>query len=166
MSRLAPRLASALLAVGASGCGSPEAPPTFDCANRGAPTLIVGTGATGFTDAAAGLRAIFGPQGGYHVWVALRGRGLPGRLTVRYGLRRVDDGTAVSPAGLQRTIRVSDITPEWEYPGLFAFLNDGLDPQALVGVRLVIWVEIDDPCGGPPARAQAEGVVTGVGVGR
>ena len=87
-----------MLALAACDSGSREdasdagASPSDDAS--GGASLVVGTGEKTFValDDVAGVPLSEGPQGGYHVWIALLARELGPRVAVAYGLRDASSG--------------------------------------------------------------------------
>src|SRR5689334_1921019 len=62
-------------AIAVAGCGDPPAEdtaaPDDGCALAGEPTLVIGTGESAFEPVEDSVELVHGPQGGYHVYVAL-----------------------------------------------------------------------------------------------
>lgn len=100
-------LALASACAGADPCGA-DAPPT----------LALGTGETAFAPIAAPLEVVHGPQGGWHVVVALRAQGLDGSLPWDVTLDGFVEGElagATAPYGRPRCNRAE---ATWDVPGL------------------------------------------------
>lgn len=155
------RLALAMV-LAALGCGAeePEAggDAVIDCAERPRGEVMVGSGEHAFTPADEGVRITAGPQGGYHIWIGLRCRDLGPQITVYYGVLRGGSDERLSPFGLKRSLELS---PAGEAAGLYAYLNSGLDTDALVGEAVTLWAEVTDACNETPARAEAEAEILG-----
>jgi len=125
-----------------SGCpGEPPPEPSPDM------RLEAGTGAREFTPLAEGdtLRLQRGCQGGQHVFVSLRGWGLPSDpVMVELALTRADDDRKVSSSFRVRYLFAQSSSEEApdELPGLLLQVPD---PAAAVGrtVRLTATVELD-----------------------
>ena len=121
-------------------------------ANHGAPEVILGTGQTDFTTLADGQTLMMeqGPQGGHHIWMAVRMRNLrqsgsPTTLTAKL----VDDPTSpIAPAAYVFTFD----RDEGNYCKLFGlrFQLDsgasdlGADYKRFLGKQLAVTVQVTD----------------------
>lgn len=110
-----------------------------------APTLEVGTGQTSFEPLAAGdpIELVAGPQGGYHVFLALRCAGCASPVTVRYGANDATSGELLTFDDLQRTVTLHDVDGLGEYAPLVGFLRS-TRPADYVDRAVVLWAEILD----------------------
>ena len=118
------RGAALVLAALLAGCGpSPHA---------GAPALEIDLGADAPID--------HGPQGGIHVALHGRCRGLGDPITVDYGLRDADTGESLSYLGLHDVLHVdSGADADWDtFDGLRARFSDD-DASLYTGRRVVVW---------------------------
>src|SRR6185503_9948972 len=135
-------VASASCAEGGDTSGG----ATLDCGDSGAPALEVGTGLLGFLPIdPSGVPMVYGPQGGYHVWVSARAHGLGPRVLVRYGVHDTMSGDLLSRAGLQQRLKLTANAAGDDAVGLVCFL-DGKDPLENVGHEVVVWAAIEDAC--------------------
>jgi hypothetical protein len=153
--QLAPlALASFLTAA----CG----PPALDCSTHPVGHVTVGTGAETFEPIGAdGVLIQSGPQGGHHLWVGIRCEDLGSSVTVRYGIRRKGTNESLSPEGLARQVDLDTAGEVQEAGGLYGYLNDGLDLDALIGAEVTLWASVTGECGDPPAGGAADTKVTG-----
>jgi hypothetical protein len=82
-----------VVAAALAGCGGPGAPPP------GNVTLMLGSAmldGSGFVPLAGDQTLVSGAQGGFHVWVKYRVRGMaPATLTVQRTSRRVSDNALI-----------------------------------------------------------------------
>ncbi len=135
-----------------------NAPDPCRPANAGAPELVVGKGQTDYSPLAPNetLKMELGPQGGHHVWVALRMRNLK-QAGSRTALSAVQPGTGVkaTPTAFVFTFD----TDEGGYCKLYGLrfqLDAGGDLgttyKAFLGKPLDITVEVTDVAG---KKAQA-----------
>lgn len=96
----------------------PDAPPGPDAdADPGGPLLEVGTGGTSFEAVAEGgpVELVHGPQGGYHILLAARFRGLePDGLVLSYQVFR-GDGTTPLNERFSVRLRRSTVTPSGDF---------------------------------------------------
>jgi hypothetical protein len=142
-----------------SGCGSAEDRPGFDAgANDGGPVatpvLEVGTGKDNFvtlreTDT---IEIIHGPQGGWHLWGALRTKGLTPPLTVDYAISLPETQTELS-----RT--VYDVDPlavgNWSiWAGLIGYLPE---PSLAAEKSVLLTMQVTD-ANGVSLRSSARAV--------
>ena len=107
--------------------------------------LDVGTGVSGFDALADGqqVEIIFGPQGGYHVWAALRASKTavaPDRAEVHVKL--LLDGTQLSDNAYR--LNLVDTGDFYEWYALQALVPD---PAAVEGKTVIVRVELTDARG-------------------
>jgi hypothetical protein len=152
---------AACLALGLAACGPgplgptdsgrQEAPPPADggtdagTSATAPPPLEVGTGLSGFEPVSDGqsLEVIFGPQGGYHVWAAIRASKkdvTPDRAQVRVKL--IKDGTVLSENPYQ--LNLVDSGGFYEWYALQALVPD---PAVVDGQTVTVRIELSDRIG-------------------
>lgn len=109
-------LSSLAVLVIAAACSSPTPDPAFVLAEvpSTAPSLVVevGTGTKSFVAVEDGglVELTYGPQGGFHIWTAIRVRGATAS-GVQVNLRaRLADGSFVGPAS--RSATTLDVQPD------------------------------------------------------
>lgn len=106
--------------------------------------LQVGTGETEFISVAPtdSIPIIFGPQGGTHLWIALRVQGADETSRVELEVRSPD---GVGAFGGRTTVTVNlgaaDAEGWRERAGLFGFLDD---PEQTRGQRVSLWARVGD----------------------
>jgi hypothetical protein len=148
-------LACATSLVAALGCGgsvpialTPDGSSTSACPTHDAPTFELGTGERAFEPLVDGQRLAVaqGPQGGCHLWLAVRTDGFAERLfEIAYTLRDVATGTATGDASRLKVRLAPSVVPgRCEYVGYTAFL---VRAGALVGRRVAIRVQVEDDLG-------------------
>lgn len=105
------------------------------------PLVELGTGADGFHPVADGdqLPLVMGPQGGYHIWAAVRVRAPinPKNLTMNF--RLILDGAEVSNNTWKFTLSQNGSTWEW-----YAGTEIVDDPMAVSGKEVEYRVEVVD----------------------
>jgi hypothetical protein len=114
------------------GCGPSPA--------GGPPSLELGTGATSFQSVTDGqaLSIVHGPQGGIHLFVAGRCRGLGDPVNVKFGLRDADTGESVSYLSLEAMVHPTPLGDADAFAGLTARFIDN-DASVYAGRRVVVW---------------------------
>jgi hypothetical protein len=147
-----PRFTAFALTLALAACGLGDAAATSDAgpddvaADAGEPLLEIGTGRDGFVALHDGdeLELIHGPQGGYHLWGAVRARNLaPAELTIDYAVTL--DGppaTEVSKTPYKLTLVKRGAGYEWS--GLIGYVPD---PQAAYGRRVTLSMTATDTAG-------------------
>jgi hypothetical protein len=140
------------------GCGA-EDPDSPSPADDGVPSIEVGTGLAGFQPIPPGadLEVIYGSQGGYHVWLSVRGVAEGETATVAFGLVDADTGEDLSWSGLKQTLPLATPPDASEASGLICFLKSA-DASALYGRHVTPWAEIADGTGAT-ARDEADAVL-------
>jgi hypothetical protein len=122
--------------------GGSEQPPT-DAGNT-VPDLEVGTGISAFEPLTDGqsVSIIFGPQGGYHVWAALRLKKsfAPERAEVH--ARLLQGSTELSDNGY--LLNLVDAGDRYEWYGLQALVPD---PTAIDGQPVTVRLTVKDQSG-------------------
>lgn len=121
--------------LGLAGCGAEE--PSF---------FEVGTGESTFEplDEGATVPLIHGPQGGYHVWLGVRHRGLgPGDVVLSYGARDAATGDELMFPGLRAV--EADVDPEAvsQAAGFVGFLLED-EPLVYDGRYIRLWARATD----------------------
>jgi hypothetical protein len=134
----------------AGGCGAaPPKPQVVDGSvvledGGTAPLMEVGTGVNGFEPLVDGQKVpiIAGPQGGHHVWVAVRVRAPMDPKNLFIHLRLLHQGTALSPTDYRMTlVRRGNFH---EVYGMMALVPD---PAAIDGQEVQLVVEVTDSAG-------------------
>jgi hypothetical protein len=131
------------------GCG-PGSDPNLDqsCESRGERSVIVGTGEEGFQEIGSdGVFVQQGPQGGFHIWIALRCQNLGPRITASYGVDDLDTMQPVSQPNMKRVVELDYTGSADETAGLYGYLDSQLAPD-LSGHNVKLWAEVTDSCGG------------------
>lgn len=126
------------------GCGGEEEPEPDA-------SLIVGTGEVAFEDTKSidGVPLIAGPQGGYHIWVAVRCRGVgPQQVQIRYGVSDAQSAELLSVEGLRAVVDLLPVDGWDEWLAMTAFLTSG-DTSTYAGREIVLWAEVEDATGQP-----------------
>jgi len=121
------------------------------CAERGVREVVVGTGVEGFEviDPEEGVFPVTGSQGGQHVWISVRTRGLGPHVVAQFGIVDVETGFDWS-GPLERAAEVefnSDVGMS-EVVGFYGYLKrcgTGC-PDASMGRRVKIWAKVQDQC--------------------
>lgn len=121
-----------------------------------APVVEVGTGHESFEELPMGgeVTLINGPQGGYHVLLAIKCEGCDPVIDVRYGISDLHSGEGLTFDGLQRTVPLQPRGDWAEYAPLVGFLREN-DPSQYIGREVVLWAEMDDPGGVVAASVEA-----------
>jgi hypothetical protein len=117
---------------------------------HGPPEITIGQGQTDYVDIAEGetLQIEKGPQGGYHVWLAVRMKNL-----LRSGSRTLIEANVVSTGFALQSYEVGftfDLDEDGfcELHGLrYRIDSDGVDYRTLLGDALDLHVEISDESG-------------------
>lgn len=147
-------LVSILGLLGLAGCpgpgNNPDAGPMGDAAREG-PYVELGAGRSGFEPVHDGdaLELVAGPQGGWHVFLAVRAHGIAvDGSRLYYELREIDSGDIVTrPATYAvRSSSVEQDGDTWSRAGDRAIFNIS-DPAEVVGERFEVEVELEAPSG-------------------
>lgn len=122
-----------------AGCGGEAAAPFFE----------VGTGESAFEALGEGATVplIHGPQGGYHVWIGVRHRGLgPGDIVLEYGAVDPVTGEGLMFPGLRAV--EADVDPEAvsQAAGLVGFLLED-EPAVYAGRSITLEARGSDEAG-------------------
>lgn len=144
-------LSSALLlqaACGGEEAASDEARPAW-CL-PGPPSVEVGTGLSAFVAVEPGgdVPIVSGPQGGSHVWISGRTRGLGPSGLVEYGVTDADSGELLTWMGLRQIVPLDDGEDGGEIHGLSGFLSEP-DPTKTAGRKAILWLVVADDCSDP-----------------
>jgi hypothetical protein len=142
-----------------AACGGEEAsgdPERYPWCLPGPPSLEVGSGSTSFEPIEPGgaVPIVSGPQGGTHVSISARTRGLGPSALVEYGANDAETGALLTWKGLRQVVPFKEGDNGGEVHGLVAFLSDP-SPTANAGRRAVLWLVVDDDCN-PTMRGEAE----------
>ena len=133
-----------------------DAPDVCKPAGHGDPVVVVGTGQTDFLPITDGqtVQAEKGPQGGHHIWIAMRAKNLrQSGSTTTIAAVQPDTGVTVPPTAFVFTLS----TDEGGYCKLFGLRyqldNGGIDYKQFLGKPLDVTVTVLDRAG-----TQASGV--------
>lgn len=121
----------------------------------GVPTLEVGTGETAFSAVTRGqmLRAEPGPQGGHHIWIAVRSQNVAQRgATTTISAVQSDTGTAIAASVFQFPFDPAGAGSCQLYGLRYQLDNGGIDYTQFLGKPLDVSVSVIDASG---ARATA-----------
>jgi hypothetical protein len=140
-----------LVALALASCGGGEEPagssdlPSF-CVS-GAPSVEVGTGAASFIAIEPGgsVPIVSGPQGGSHIWISARTRGLGPSALVEYGANDMETGELLTWKGLRQVVALGAGEGGGEVHGLTGFLDDP-NPAGSAGRSARIWILVTDDC--------------------
>jgi hypothetical protein len=155
-------LAIAGLAFFGVACGGEEtssATARYPWCLPGPPSLEVGSGSSSFDPIEPGgsIPIISGPQGGTHVNISARTRGLGPSALVEYGANDAETGELLTWMGLKQVVPLKEGDLGGEVHGLVAFLSDP-SPTANTGRRAVLWLIVDDDCN-PTMRGEAHAIL-------
>ena len=117
------RLAWAFFPLLVSCGGGSDDPPVHD---QGTPFVQIGTGSAEFAPLTEGqeVRITAGPQGGYHVWGALRAGGFnPNDVFIEF--RLVRDGLVLAESGYEDDLRPADTDGPFQYSGVAVVVLSG-----------------------------------------
>lgn len=106
------------------------------CLAAGAPVVQIGTGADDYEPLTAGQRFVMvhGPQGGWHVDLALRVDNMPQRVRVAYQLTDVASGTDFTKEpGADLKQLVAEVPGAWQCRGSLPGIVGFVDPEPLLG---------------------------------
>jgi len=140
------RLLLILLITGIAGC-------------EPAAVIDVGTGYESFESLTADRRVelINGPQGGYHVLLAVRCQGCDAAVHIRYGIRDLDSNELLTFDDLERSVVLEPREGWAEYAPLVSFLREN-DPSQYRNRDVLLWAEVTDSSG-VPVEAMIEAVI-------
>ena len=133
------------IGCGTSNPGTDAGPPPFD-AGTAAPSVELGTGVSAFEaipETGAELELVRGPQGGHHVFLTARFRGLnPEGMTLTFTAVDTATGSVVrAPASFNLVLaRVRAEGDAYVRVGDFLILEDMENPDAVRGLTLDITV--------------------------
>lgn len=106
------------------------------------PSIVVGTGEHEFTplELVEGVALTRGPQGGYHIWLAVSGQSLGPVVQIRYGVQDATTGDALT---IEQLSRVVDVGAEdvWTWAGLPGFLECP-NAAAYFGRQVTLWATV------------------------
>ena len=129
-------------------CGAPRPRPTVDAGQLEdgglAPLLEVGTGTTGFVPLVDGqdLDIIAGPQGGFHLWTALRASKALSPDLFEVKLSVLQGGSQLSENGYRLTL--VDNGAHYEWYGMQGLVPD---PAAVDGQSVTLRIAATDSTG-------------------
>ncbi len=128
-----------------------NAPDLCKPANGGPPTLQLGTGQTGYTPLAPAqtLRAEAGPQGGHHIWIAVRMKNLKqaGSLT-KISAVQPDTGVVIPPSTFAFTFERDEGGYCKLYGLRYQLDNGGIDYLQFLGKPLDVTATVLDAAQG------------------
>ncbi len=127
-----------------------NAPDRCKGKNPGPPVLYIGTGQADYLPLAPGqtLQAEAGPQGGHHIWIAVRMKNLKQSLsTTRIEGVQPDTGTAVPPSTFVFTYAPSEGGFCKVYGMRYQLDTGGIDYRPFLGKPLDVTVTVTDPVG-------------------
>jgi hypothetical protein len=132
-----------LLSGACSGEPSPNAEDAGGCESLTSPIRVeMGLGFDEYTSAANGesVDIVAGPQGGFHIWTALRVWDVPDRVTITLGAR-LESGSQVGPPS-EVQVRMGDANAEGmrERAGLFTFIDR---PSEIRGMPIILRADVD-----------------------
>lgn len=138
-----PGLAVILAACGPTA-GRDAGIDVCDATSSAGMELEVGAGESRFTAVREGepLAIIHGPQGGAHLWTAVRVRGATEPTEIRLAVRSPDGAQQHGPLSFVIvTLGPEDASGWRERAGLFNFLDD---PEAAEGQTVALWARVGD----------------------
>lgn len=98
--------------------------------------LYLGTGTEHFEEATSGLEIIQGPQGGYHVFLAVRAVDLGPELSIEYGIETPEIGFGVQ----ENRLSLTPSSEGWERAALPCFVKS---PES-AGRQVIIFAKGTD----------------------
>lgn len=140
------KITSILLATALAACGTPPGPNKPDGGSTiVTPELQVGTGKDAFVALGDGdtIELFHGPQGGTHLWGALRAKGLgDGDFEVQYAITSADGTNQLSTQTYLITPLANGDWREWA--GLVGFVPE---PSAVIGREVALSIAVKDANG-------------------
>ncbi|HEY1960188.1 MAG TPA: hypothetical protein VGH28_31480 [Polyangiaceae bacterium] len=127
-----------------------DTPDACRPANPGAPTIVVGTGQSDYFPLTDGqtVQAQTGPQGGHHIWVALRMQNLKqSGSTTTVTATEPDTGATVAPLAVVFTYQPDEGGFCKLYGLRFQLDANGVDLNQFLGKPLDVKVEVHDTLG-------------------
>ena len=127
-----------------------NAPDRCKGKNPGPPAVQVGTGQGDYLPLAPGqtLQAEEGPQGGHHIWIAVRMKNLKQSLsTTRIEGVQPDTGTTIPPSTFVFTYTPTEGGFCKVYGMRYQLDNGGIDYRPFLGKPLDVTVTVTDPMG-------------------
>jgi hypothetical protein len=124
-----------------------NAPDLCKPRNGGPPFVQIGTGQTGYTPLSAGqeLRAEAGPQGGHHIWIAVRMKNLKqAGSTTRVEAVQPDTGTKIPPSTFAFTFERDEGGYCKLYGLRYQLDNQGIDYTQFLGKPLDVTTTVVD----------------------
>ncbi len=128
-----------------------NAPDLCKQPNSGPATAQIGTGQTGYTPLAANqvLQAEAGPQGGHHIWIAVRMKNLKqAGSTTRIQAVQPDTGTVIPPSAFAFTFEKDEGGYCRLYGLRYQLDNGGIDYTQFLGKPLDVTTTVVDALGG------------------
>jgi hypothetical protein len=107
----------------------------------------VGTGSASFVAIEPGgsVPIVSGPQGGSHIWISARTRGLGPSALVEYGASDIETGELLTWKGLRQVVALGAGEDGGEVHGLTGFLENP-NPAGNAGRSARIWILVTDDC--------------------
>jgi hypothetical protein len=124
-----------------------NAPDLCKPRNGGPPFVQIGTGQTGYTPLAPGqvLQAEAGPQGGHHIWIAVRMKNLKqAGSTTRIAAVQPDTGTVIPPSTFAFTFEKDEGGYCRLYGLRYQLDNGGIDYTQFLGKPLDVTTTVVD----------------------
>ncbi len=118
--------------------------------NPGPPTVIIGTGQTGYTPLAVGqtLQAEAGPQGGHHIWIAVRMKNMKqAGSTTQVSAVQPGTGTPIPPSSFAFTFDPDEGGYCKLYGLRYQLDNGGIDYKQFLGKPLDVTTTVVDSIG-------------------
>lgn len=135
-----------LFSACAASAGDDTGPAGDPCEEGADPTLQIGKGELGFEsledDPMAEL--IHGPQGGYHVNLALHATYLNPGGQITLALDGFIDGENVADNSRYVQMRCNSAVPALQASGIYLIFDDGLEPEDLDGQTVQVEVSATD----------------------
>jgi len=138
-------------------CTSTGDTGTDPCGLEGEPTLRIGTGEVIFEELPEGpVELIYGPQGGYHVVLALEATHFPLDEQLVAGLSGTVDGVEVAHTQPFVTLRCNAAAGAQQAWNLFLILDEGLLPEDVHGRDMAISARLTGSTAESSASADIE----------
>lgn len=151
----------------AAGCSPKDPVWDMPCSERPTQEVEVGTGELEFRPADSGLHIEDGPQGGQHIWIALRLHGFGPGAAAHYGIYDADDPDILysGPISQRLALTYNSEAEASEATGLYGYLNYLLDPATQQpypgpsGKDVVLWADVYDQCTDTVVHGEGKGQV-------
>lgn len=154
-----------------AGCGPGDDPVLQKpCDQRGAASVLVGTGSDDYVDPQGTVVLEVGSQGGQHIWLGLSCQGLGPRVGAAYGVRDVATGLDISQSNLAEAVDLFyDGEGRDQVGGIYGYLlgwQDNPPPEnpasgSLVGREVLLWADVTDECHSTPLHGETKVKIRG-----